>query len=128
MQNIFTKLDKKILIILIVVSAVILVAGYFVYKYSREVEKIVQNNEDEAIIETQGEQATTPETILPGLGQEQPSVNLGNPQIEIQPQPGLTVCVDQCGDGICQPAGTICDNDLNCICAETKADCPGDCK
>mgnify|MGYP001566604446 CR=1 FL=1 len=116
MQNIFLKIDKKILIILGIILVVVLIAGFFIYKYSKDVEKTVQNNQEEEIIKT------------PRQGQEQPPVNLGNPQIEIQPQPGLTVCADRCGDGICQPANTICDDNLNCICAETKADCPGDCK
>ena len=112
MQNIFSKIDKKILVIVGVILIVVLIAGFFIYQYLKDLEKTVQNNEGEVKMETPGEQI-----IIPGE----------NPQIEIQPQPGLTVCADKCGDGICQPAGTICESKLNCVCAETKEDCPQDC-
>lgn len=40
----------------------------------------------------------------------------------------LTVCSDWCGDGICQSTYQYCqNNDLNCICLESHADCPADC-
>ena len=122
MQNIFSKIDKKILIILGVILIVVLIAGFFVYKYLKDVEKTVENNQEEAIIETSEQ------------GQERPPVDLGNPQIEIQQQsglpaqPGLTICVDKCGDGVCQALDPECKDSMNCICAETKVDCPGDCK
>lgn len=125
-QNIFLKIDKKILIILGIILIIALIAGFFVYKYSKDVEKTVQNTESETIIKTPDEQIITPETTLPKQEKEQLPVNLVNPQVE--PQSGLVICADRCGDGICQPAGTICDDNLNCICAETKADCPSDCK
>lgn len=113
----FLKIDKKILIILSIILVVVLIAGFFVYKYSREVKITTENNESGAIIETPGEQ-----------NQEQPPVNSENPQAEINPQPGFTVCIDKCGDGVCQPAGAVCDDNLNCTCPETKTDCPSDCK
>ena len=113
MQNIFSKIDKKILIIIGVILIVVLIAGFFVYKYSKDLEETVENNKEEVKIETPGRQIITPSE---------------NVKVEIQPQPGLTVCADKCGDGICQPAGTICEDNLNCICAEIKADCPQDCK
>ena len=116
MQNIFSKIDKKILIILSVILIVVFFAGFFVYKYLKDVEKTVQNNEEEVIIETSEQ------------GQEQPPVDLGSPQIEIQSQPGLTICVDKCGDDICQALDPECKDNMNCTCAETKVDCPGDCK
>lgn len=116
MQNIFSKIDKKILIILSVILVVVLIAGFFVYKYLKDVERTVQNNQEEVIIET------------PEQEQEQSPVNLGNLQIETQPQPGLTICVDKCGDGVCQALDPECKDSMNCTCAETKVDCPGDCK
>ena len=112
MQNIFSKIDKKVLIICVILI-VVLIAGFFVYKYSKDVKKTVQNNEGEIKIETPGKQIITPSE---------------NSKVEIQPRPGLIICADKCGDGICQPAVTICEDNLNCICAETKVDCPGDCK
>ena len=43
---------------------------------------------------------------------------------------GLTVCLDQCGNGICEQSDPNCgkENSLNCICLESKQDCPQDCK
>lgn len=42
---------------------------------------------------------------------------------------GLLICADQCGDGICQEKDLSCkEGNLNCICPETKDDCPKDCK
>ena len=40
----------------------------------------------------------------------------------------FTVCLDKCGDGICQKPDPNCKNDLNCVCPETKTDCSEDCK
>jgi len=123
MQNIFPKIDKKLLMIMGVILIVALIASFFIYKYLKDIEKVGQNKTGEVKIETPSEQ-----TIIPNQNQEQPQVEIKNPQIEKQPQPGFTVCVDKCGDGVCQPAGTICKDNLNCICAETKTDCPSDCK
>ena len=116
MQNVFLKIDRRILIAIGIVLIVALIAGFLVYRYSRDIGETAQNNGSEIIIETPGEQIITPSE---------------NAQTEPQPdlpvQPGLTVCADKCGDGICQPAGTICQDSLNCVCAETRADCPSDC-
>lgn len=101
----FLKIDKKILIILSIILIAVLIAGFFVYKYSKEVKTKVENIEKET-----------------------PSVNSENQQAETNPQPDFTVCIDKCGDGVCQPAGAVCDNNLNCTCPETKTDCPSDCK
>lgn len=41
----------------------------------------------------------------------------------------LMVCVDKCGDNVCQDTVSTCqENDLNCTCQETKQECPQDCK
>lgn len=65
-------------------------------------------------------------------GQEQqrvqePENKSGTPVIEMQEQSGIFVCVDKCGDGICQPPEKECDN-LNCVCLENPQECPADCK
>ena len=121
MQNVFSKIDRKILMTIGVILVVVLIASLFVYKYSKDVGETVQDDEEEAIIETSDDQIIAPNENLqiePGLP-AQP----GPPA-----QPGLTICADKCGDGVCQPAGTVCADKLNCTCAETKADCPQDCK
>ena len=38
--------DKKILIILGIILAMVLIAGFFVYQYSKDVGETVQNNEE----------------------------------------------------------------------------------
>ncbi|MBI3337528.1 MAG: hypothetical protein HY005_02810 [Candidatus Staskawiczbacteria bacterium] len=107
MKNIFPKIDKKVLIIIGVILVVVLIAGFFIYKYSKDLEKTIQNNESQAKIETPNE----------------------NTQNQPEPRGFLTICSDKCGDGICQSDSAICkDNDINCVCAETKTDCPQDCK
>lgn len=47
MQNIFSKIDKKILVIISVILIVVLIAGFFVYKYLKDIEKTVQNKEEQ---------------------------------------------------------------------------------
>ena len=40
----------------------------------------------------------------------------------------LNVCLDQCGDGICQKTDQNCkEGNLNCLCPETLVNCPQDC-
>lgn len=118
MQNIFSKIDKKILIILGIILIIVLLAIFFAFKYSKDVGETVQNEEENIIIET------------PSSDQEQSPLSLEGVEVETQQeeQSGFSICVEQCGDGICQPVGTICKDSLNCVCAETKEDCPSDCK
>jgi regulatory protein YycI of two-component signal transduction system YycFG len=118
MQNIFSKIDKKILIIVGIIAIIILIAIFFAFKYSKLVGETVRNEEE----------STT--TGASNSDQIQPSISLEGIQIETDSglQSDFTICVQQCGDGICQPAGTICIDNLNCVCAETKMDCPNDCK
>jgi len=116
MQNIFSKIDKKILIILTVFIIVVLVATFFIYKYSKEVKVTTENTREEVAAP---EENSTEQEELPVIG---------NPQIEVQPKPGLTICADQCGDGVCKPADPNCGNSLNCACDEDKTSCPQDCK
>lgn len=63
--------------------------------------------------------------------QPEPEVKLENTGIEIQGGGGgsLTICADKCGDNICQSTVPECKaGSPNCICVETKNDCPQDCK
>jgi len=101
--------------ILSIVLIMVLIAVFFIYKYSNEVRTTVEDTEEE-ITENS-----------PVQEQEELPI-MENPQIEIQPQPGLNICADQCGDGICKPADTACGNSLNCPCDEDKTSCPQDCQ
>ena len=60
-----------------------------------------------------------------------PVLELENNGIEIQGGGGgsLTICGDKCGDGICQSTVSDCkEGSPNCVCIESKNDCPQDCK
>ena len=116
---IFTKIDKKVLLILIATVVVILLVGFMVYQHINNSSSKVQNL-------TGGAQAES---------NSSPTLIVSSPQIQIEAQGiggqgGLTICSDKCGDGICQKTDPTCgkDNNLNCICAETNQDCPDDCK
>ena len=59
--------------------------------------------------------------------------NTNVPLVEVKAEPGsnnsagiLTVCVDECGSGVCQNGESAC-NDLSCVCMESKKECPQDC-
>jgi len=120
----FSKVDKKILLILIVVIAAVLLVGFMVYQYMVSPATKMQNSTGGAQTEVQGS----------------PKEDNNNPQVQvevggIQAQGGngqgmLSVCLDKCGDGVCQKTDPNCgkDNNLNCICPETPQDCPEDCK
>ncbi len=126
----FTKIDKKILIILVILLLVVLVAGFFIYK--NLIGSSATNDSEGSALKTPGEQA---QEIQQNLGsqnivpenQDLPSVN-----IKAEGQNGggfLTVCLDKCGDGICQTADPNCkEGNSTCICAETKEECSKDCK
>jgi len=122
MQNIFGKIDKKVLIILGVILIAVLIAGYFIYQYSKDLETTEQNSDQEGI-EITGEREVEQEP-----GQEEPIINLENLQIENELQSMLFVCVDKCGDSICQISDTECEDELNCICPENIENCPVDCQ
>ena len=108
MENIFSKIDKKILMILSIVLIVALIAVFFIYKYSNEVRITVEDIEEQIT-----NRITNPKE---------------NSQIEIKPQPGLIICADQCRNGVCQPADVNCNNGLNCVCDEDEISCPQDCQ
>jgi len=112
MKNIFPKIDKKVLVIVGVILIVVLIASFFIYQYSKDLEKTVQLEKEEIKIETPGVEITAPNE---------------NQQNQDQQKGFLTVCADKCGDGICQPAGT-CNDKLDCVCVENTTECPQDCK
>jgi hypothetical protein len=121
----FPRIDKKFLMILIAILVVFLFAGYFVFKYTKKIETTVQDSIGGANTEESGQ--TDEKTELP-LDEENAPVEILSPQIEIESQPGLFICVDKCGDKICQASDSECKDNLNCICPETKQDCPSDCQ
>lgn len=111
------KPDKKILIISIIILTAVLSAGFFVFKYSKEIKKSPQDSVLQENLEKE-EQSE----------EEQPSIDTESLQIETEQQTGLFICADKCGDGVCQASDSECKNNMNCVCLETKEECPQDCK
>ncbi len=91
-------MDKKFLIILVAVLVVILLLGIAAYRYLIADKANIQNS-------------------VGGIGTE----------IETQPQTGLFICADKCGDGVCQAPDPECKS-MNCVCLENQQECPQDCK
>lgn len=108
---IFTKIDKKVLVILIVVLVVAVILGFSFYKYFISRGLGVKNAAKD----------NAPQVQLNGLDVKAEGQNGGGT---------LSVCVDECGNGVCQQTDLSCGSgsDLNCICAESAKDCPEDCK
>ena len=95
---------------------------FFVYKYTTETAMKAENINDEAKIKAplDGILDKTEESKLEGM----PGV-----QTEGTDSERLIICADKCGDGVCQKTDPTCEKgNLNCVCAETKQDCPQDCK
>jgi len=119
----FSKIDKKVLIFLIVILVALAIVGFFVFKYMVNGANVENSAgglsvESQIIEEENNIQEETPAVQVEGVGVE---VAEGDGD-------GLTICLEKCGDGVCQEAGTICPDKLNCICAETPQECPSDCK
>jgi hypothetical protein len=108
MDNIFSKIDKKVLTIIIILL-VILLAIFCFYKYMA--------NQKLDVRSTAG-----------GVNIENIEIEQGGAQIEGGDAGGLTICLDKCGDGLCQKTDPQCQNSLNCICPESNEDCPQDCQ
>jgi len=104
-------MDKKVLAVLIILAAILVLGGLAVYSNVRVPNSEVQNS-------TGGAQSgPLPEVQIQAEGDS----GTGNGT--------FTVCLDNCGDGICQAEDQDCGkNGLNCICAENKQECPQDCK
>lgn len=46
MKNIFSKIDKKLLMIVGIILALALIASFFIYKYLKDIERMGQNKVD----------------------------------------------------------------------------------
>lgn len=123
----FTKMDKKILTISVITLVIILALVFLAYKYIDSIGTQIENTAGGASTETQIDQQSSNEQ----------DAMISAPQIEIEADSvsgsnngGLTICLDECGNGVCQAVDEECldqDNNLNCVCAENFEDCPQDC-
>jgi len=129
-------MNKKY-IILGVVALVLILGGLAFYQYSISNTKNIQMQQENNTVNNDSTQQNA--------GQDQNSKPLDN-QAQMEgiktngsgnsnssgntgPQGGLIVCVDKCGDGVCQKDNTSCDSkSLNCTCQESFQECPQDCK
>ena len=114
-------MSKKILIVgIVILVIIILVVAYFV-AYSRPTVTPVENEspvKEEPVKEESIIKAGDVQVITGDVG-SQTDENVGV----------LSICKDECGDGVCQSIDPNCGNsDLNCICLETVKECPQDCK
>lgn len=110
-------MNKKILIILIIVIVMILIGSFLFFNKAK-----APINNNQKIELTPKQQPTS----------NQPEVKVENPEVKAQGSLGggtLTICEMKCGDGICETEQNVCKNGVPCgVCAETKDDCPQDCK
>ncbi|OGZ73415.1 MAG: hypothetical protein A2998_01310 [Candidatus Staskawiczbacteria bacterium RIFCSPLOWO2_01_FULL_37_25b] len=124
----FTKIDKKILITSVIIFVIILSAAFLFYKYIGSVGTEIENTAGGSNTETQTERQSSDEE----------NITDSAPQVEIQAEPitgdsnsqGFSICLDECGDGICLETDPDCGkdkNNLTCICPETPQECPQDC-
>ena len=128
-MTIFSKIDKRILIILIVALVVILLIGFIVYQYMFFPAGKVQNL-------TGGEQTEEKSNDVSGdQGKpiiDAPQVQIQAGDVQAQGDSGggtFSICLDKCEDGICQKIDSNCgEDDISCICPETPQECPQDCK
>ncbi len=118
----FTKMNKKVLIVSIVFLAVLLIAGFFFYKYLNQLPESVENSNEGA----------STENLSGDQNDNVPQFQIEEGGIGVQAENGggsLTVCLDKCGDTICQETDMECEGEgnLNCVCPETPEECPQDC-
>ena len=120
----FSKIDKKVLIVSGAIIVAILLVVFAVYKYSANSGTEVQNITGGAQTEVQS--PTDQSSNIP-----QVQIEAGGIQTEGGSGQGmLTVCMDKCGDGVCQETDPNCgeNSNLNCVCPETPQECPQDCE
>lgn len=123
-------MDKKILIILIVALTIILVIGFIIFNYVNSSAVDVQNSIGGAQTEQKTENISA-DNNTPTVNTPQEQIEVDGIQVEgIMGAGTLSVCLDKCGDDICQKTDPSCgtDNNLNCICLESPQECPQDCK
>lgn len=105
-------MNKKITIAIIILAGIIILATALGYMYWYKKPAVPQQTE------------TAENSQNPVLQEQLPIITSAPAK-----QGGLVICSDKCGDGICQTEDLQCQGgDLNCICSETRQDCPQDCK
>lgn len=119
------KINKKLIAILILIFVAFL--GFGIYTFylpaNKNPEKIT---DDKSGQDLPSQQVNVDNSVKPN-----PVVSLpGGVEVGGSGVGKLTICSDRCGDGVCQAiADPKCSSDeFECICLETKPECPADCK
>jgi hypothetical protein len=110
-----SKIDKKTLAIAAIAVIILLLAGFSIYRYMAGVTPVIT-----PVI------TASPTPVIP-----QVQIQPGDMQVEGGEGKGsFSVCLDRCGDNICQTTDPNCapGNNLSCVCEETHQSCPQDCK
>lgn len=102
-------MNKKIILILIITFAVFFIAGVLIFQYINKIDSAENRSAD----------------AVENLESNQSSMEKTEP-VE-KPKGSLSICMDKCGDGICQISNEDC-GEIDCICLETPQDCPKDCQ
>ena len=127
-MQVFSKVDKKVLLTSIAILVVVLLIGLMIYQYMAGSAPEVKNSLGG--IQTENNSVINPDNQEPVIEAPEVQIQAGEIQVETKNSSFLSVCLDECGNGICQKVDTNCEKDpsLNCICPETQAECPQDCK
>lgn len=119
----FTKIDKRVLTILLVILVAILLIGFFLVKSIIAPVGQVENVTGGAKIENPAETPANSEN--PPAKPTEDKKPADNGTVEAT----FSICRDSCGDGFCQLTDPDCGKgEQNCICIENKTECPQDCK
>lgn len=116
-KKVFSKIDRKVLIVLVIILIMALVAGILSYRYLKQVREEIKQKETEKI-EGAGWQTGILEI------QNEPDSQVSG---DSDDNSFITICVDKCGDNFCQTVDSISSNDSNLPCSETPETCPKDC-
>jgi len=129
----FSKIDKKVLIVSAVCLIIVLLAVVLIFRSFSPGTPEIQNS-------VGGTNTSEPENQST-QSSDQPAVQETNESSQVQSETGIRVeaqaengggtlfmCEDKCGDGVCQADDPNCAQTGSCVCAETADDCPQDCK
>lgn len=118
-------MNKKIVLLSIIAIVIVAAGGLSLYFYTQK------NMPQEPVTTQPAPQSTAPADT--NSAPSKPTTSGGLQKVEASgttPAQGtFTICRDQCGDGICQNTDPKCEEgDINCVCLESHAECPQDCK
>ncbi|MBI2054011.1 MAG: hypothetical protein HYT36_01635 [Candidatus Staskawiczbacteria bacterium] len=125
----FLKKDRKILMFSAAGLVIFAAAGFLIFDYSEQAKTTAENSSNMEAEEQYDEDfLPRQDAVEQAENSGEQNANLPEIKIEAIQGTGLSICQDKCGDGVCQAEESECDKGMNCICKETKEECPADCK